>query len=151
MPFISDSQVSAIQRYVASAQTSMARAKAKAEEKVGEVKDVAEAVGGAALVGFVRGKVEASGKRFVIPNTEVDGELVLGIGLIGSSLLDLFGKYDQDVQNVGVGIMAHYVGQVARQWGTKGSFSAVAGEPQLIAGGGMIGADPLAAALANIV
>lgn len=150
MPFISDSQVGAIQRYVAGAQTQMSRAKAKAEEKVGEVKDVAESVGAAALVGFARGKVEASGKQFTIPGTEIDGELALGLALLGSSMLDMFGKYDQDVQNAGVGVMAHYVGQVARSWGKTGSFSAVAG-----VGGGMlgghVGSDPLAAALANIV
>lgn len=146
MPFISEGQVGAIQRYVANAQTSMSKAKAKAEEKVGEVKDVAESVGAAALVGFVRGKVEATGKAFVIPNTTVDGELVLGLGLVGASLLDVFGKYDQDVQNAGVGVLSHYVGQVARNWGTKGEFSAVAGHGQL-----GVGADPLAAALAQIV
>lgn len=149
MPWMSDGQITALQRYVAGAQTGMAKAKAKAEEKAGEVKDVMESVGAAALIGFIRGKVEAGGTRqFVIPNTTIDGELVIGTMLIGASLMDLFGKYDQDVQNAGVGIMAHYMGQVARNWGSKGEFGLVAGEgPALISGR----ADPLAAALANIV
>ncbi len=151
MPFISEGQIGAIQRYVAGAQNKMATARAKAEEKVGEVKDVAEAVGAAAIVGFVRGKVEASGKAFVIPNTSIDGELVLGTVLLGATLMDLFGKYDQDVQNAGMGIMAHYMGQVARNWGSKGEFGMVAGTTV----GGYIGAgsapDPLAQALSAIV
>lgn len=152
MPFMSDGQVTALQRYVANAQTGMAKARAKAEEKAGEVRDVMEVVGAAALIGFIRGKVEKGGERqFVIPKTSIDGELVLGLGLVGSSLMDLFGKYDQDVQNAGVGILAHYVGQVARNWGSKGEFGMVAG---LGHGGphGHVGAgDPLANALAAIV
>lgn len=143
MPFISDGQIQALQRYTAGVQNKMALAKAKAEEKVGEVKDVAEAVGAAAVVGFIRGKVEARGNAFVIPNTTIDGELVLGTLLLGASLMDMFGKYDQDVQNAGMGVMAHYLGQVARNWGKSGEFGMVAG----------VGAepDPLARALSAIV
>ena len=127
MPFISDTQITRLQSAMASAQTKMASARAKAEEKAGEIKDMAEIVGAAALIGFGRGYMEKQGKEFVVPGTSIDIELVAGLALSGAALMDLFGKYDQDVANVGYGILAHYVGQVGRNWGKSGSFSLVAG------------------------
>jgi hypothetical protein len=130
MPFISDTQITRLQSAMASAQTKMASARAKAEEKAGEIKDMAEIVGAAALIGFARGYMEKEGpnkREFVVPGTSIDIELVAGLALSGAALMDLFGKYDQDVANVGYGILAHYVGQVGRNWGKSGSFSLVAG------------------------
>lgn len=154
MPFISDSQLNTLQRYVASTQTKMASAKVKAEEKAGEIKDICEAVGAAGVLGFIRGKLESKGKTFTIPSTQIDGELVLGAGLLTASLLDGFGKYDSDVQMAGIGIMAHYMGQIGRNWGKTGSFAAIAGvnaQNLLGVGAQAPNYDPLAAALANIV
>lgn len=86
--------------------------------------EVAETVGGAAVMGFIRGKFEdkATGK-FVIPGTEVDIELAAGLGLVGLSFAEYLGKYNQDGMNVGLGVLAHYLGQVGRKYAETGTFS----------------------------
>jgi hypothetical protein len=127
MPFISDAQISRLQSSYESVQRRAANAKKRAEEKAGEIKQTLEVVGAAAGVGALRGKMEEADGSFNIPGTSIDIELVIGMGLLGASMMDLFGKYDEDVLAVGNGIMAHYIGQVARHWTKTGSLSMVAG------------------------
>lgn len=132
MPFISDNQLAKVQTAIERKETALSRAKKKAEEKAGEMKTVAEMCVAAGLLGFIRGKVEASGKTFVIPGTTIDLELVAGLGLTGAALMDLFGKYDDDILAAGGGILSHYLGQVGRNAGKTGSFGLVAGFDSLI-------------------
>lgn len=128
MPQISEAGLARIQTHVAGLQNKIARAKANAELKAGEVKDGLEVVGAAALMGFVRGKMEKDGKSFVVPGTSIDIELATGLALAGAGLMDAFGKYDQDAMMAGYGMLAHYMGQVGRTYGKTGEFSTVAGD-----------------------
>ncbi len=137
MPFLTDSQLAKVQSTVAAAQNRMQLAKARAEQKAGEVKDGLEIVGGATLMGYLRGIREKGGNAFTIPGTQIDIELVAGMGLVGAGLADVLGKYDNDALMLGYGMLAHYSGQIGRNWGKSGSFSMVAGggAPFPIAGG----------------
>lgn len=132
MPFVTDTQLARVQSVVAGAQNKYMSVKAKAEAKAGEIKDLAEVVGGAAVMGYLRGMVEKSpdnvlGGKFVIPGTSIDIELLAGMGLTGAGMMDVFGKYDQDALMFGYGMLAHYTGQVSRNMGKSGSFTTVAG------------------------
>lgn len=91
--------------------------------------EVVETVGAAAAMGFIRGKLEdkTTGK-FVIPGTEIDIELAVGVGLTGAAFASetmgkFLGKYDQDAMRVGLGILAHYAGQIGRKTAETGTFS----------------------------
>jgi hypothetical protein len=91
--------------------------------------EVLETVGAAALVGYARGKMEdkTTGK-WVIPGTEIDMELALGVALAGTAFASetmgkFLGKYDQDAMRAGLGILAHYAGQIGRKTAETGTFS----------------------------
>lgn len=127
MPFLSDSQLARVQATVAGANNKLALAKARAEEKAGEIKDGLEIVGSAMLMGYLRGYREKSGANFNIPGTSIDIELAAGMGLVGLGLSDWLGKYDNDALMTGYGMLAHYGGQVARIYGKSGEFSMAAG------------------------
>jgi hypothetical protein len=139
MPFITETQLARINSTVAGAQNKLAKAKERAEQKAGEIKDGMEIVGAATLMNYVRGMMESKGNSFVIPGTQVDIELVAGVGLVGLGMADVLGEYDNDALMLGYGCLAHYMGQLARGYGKSGSFSMVAG----------VGADPLSALLAG--
>lgn len=128
MPTISSQGIAKVQNHLASLQNKIARAKQNAEVKAGEVKDGLEIVGAPALLGFVRGRMEKDGKSFVIPGTQIDMELAAGLALAGAGLMDAFGKYDQDALMAGYGCLAHYFGQLGRNYGKTGEFSLVAGD-----------------------
>jgi len=158
MPFISDSQVSRVQATIGSLSAKANRAKAAAEKQADNMMKVAEIVGAGAAIGFVRGKMEkpdASGIAgvFNIPGTQIDIEMAVGLGLTGASLFEVFGKWDDDALNVGSGVLAHYAGQVFRNWGKTDSFALVAGAhgPIGLAQGGaardLIGAGGMSSAL----
>jgi len=161
MPFISDTQIQRLQGSYATMQNKMERIKKKAEEKTGEIKQVAEVVGAASAMGLIRGKMEDKNTgAFNIPGTSIDIELVAALALIGTSMLDLFGKFDEDVLNAGSGIMAHFAGQIFRHWGKTGQFALIAGQqfPGQGAWGSYsglphagVGQDQLARALAGVV
>jgi hypothetical protein len=116
MPFISDTQIARVQSTMGALAARANRAKEMAARQAAHVKQVAEIVGGAAAIGFIRGKYEADGSQ-----------LAAGLALTGAALFEVFGKWDEDALNVGGGILAHYAGQVFRNYGKAGSFSAVAG------------------------
>ena len=84
MPFISDAQIARLQTSYASMQNKMASARAKAEEKAGEIKQTLEIVGAAGGMGFLRGKFEEPDGSFNIPGTTIDIEMVAGLGLVGA-------------------------------------------------------------------
>lgn len=128
MPFISDQQISRVQSALGSMAARASRAAEKAKQKSHQMTKVAEIVGGAAAVGFVRGKMEdKTTGAWNVPGTNLDIELLAGLGLSGAALFEVFGKWDEDALNVGSGVLAHYAGQVFRKYGQSGDFALVAG------------------------
>lgn len=99
---------------------------------------VLEAAGAAGVVGFIRGTVEKSGRPFAIPGTPIDIEGLTALGLVGSSVFGLWGKYNDDILNAGLGVLGHYSGQVARGLGAGKPFSPVIGMLPSHTGVGML-------------
>lgn len=128
MPVISDTAIARVQGHLASLQNRIAKTKVQAEVKAGEVKDGLEIVGAPMILGFLRGRWEKDGKAFSVPGINVDLELAAGLTLAGLGLMDTLGKYDQDALMAGYGCLAHYFGQLGRNYGKTGEFSLVAGE-----------------------
>jgi hypothetical protein len=130
MPFISDGHIAAIQQRFGKMNEALHSKKAKdiATKKADEIKETVEIVGAAAAMGFIRGKMEAADGSFNIPGTAVDVEMVVGVGLVAAGMLEALGKnYNEDLLAVGNGVLAHYVGQIARKWSKTGAFTMVAG------------------------
>lgn len=127
MPFISPTELAKVENVLAKSETSKERAKAL--EKRAKEKGLAavEAVGAAAAIGAIRGKLEASGQAFVIPGTDLDGQMVIGAGLLVGSTLNAFGKYSNDFFNAGLGIMSSYAFNIGRSFGKTGKVTLVAG------------------------
>jgi hypothetical protein len=123
MPFISDTQLARVQSAMSSMATRANRAAEKAREKTAQMMRVAEIVGGAAASGFIRGRREKEGKDFNLPGTTIDMELLSGLGLSAAAMFEVFGKYDEDALNVGGGMLAHYAGQVFRNYGKTGNMT----------------------------
>jgi hypothetical protein len=145
MPVISDSALAKIENAMASANTRYVKLKEKyqKEETIRDMKMTGEALGSAAIMGFLRGKYEQADGTFNLPYVAVDAELAIGMALLGGAYLNLFGKFDEDFASAGLGVMSHYVGQIARKTAKTGTFSMIAGS-SMISGGG---ANALAAAL----
>lgn len=127
MPFISDTQIAKVQSTIGSLAARANRAREQAAKKADDMKKIAEIVGGGAAMGFVRGKMEKDGSAFTVPGTSIDIELAVGLGLTGAALFEVFGKWDEDALNVGTGVLAHYAGQVFRNYGKTDNFALVAG------------------------
>lgn len=127
MPFISDAQLAKVQSFVGKQKARANAVKIKAEEKAGEMISTLECVGGAAAMGYVRGKREDAAGVWNAPFVKFDMELLTGLSFVGLALFDVFGKYDDHAHNIGNGILAHYSGQVMRKMAKTGSFSQVAG------------------------
>jgi len=147
MPVISDSALAKIENAMATANTRYTKLKEKyqKEETIRDMKMTGEALGSAAIMGFLRGKYEQADGTFNLPYVAVDAELAVGMALLGGAYLNLFGKFDEDFASAGLGVMSHYVGQVARKTAKTGTFSMIAGGgPQMIGGSG---SSALAAAL----
>lgn len=156
MPFISDAQLTKIQSFVANQKNRASKAAQVTAQKANEMKSTVECVGAAAAMGFARGKLEDEAGVWNVPFVKADVEMVAGIALVGGVFFNLFGKYDEDVLNVGNGILAHYTGQVMRKTAKTGSFSMVAGahgspapHHQLPASMAGLHSDPIAQALAD--
>lgn len=139
MPIISDTQLARLGAQVTSRDTAITRLRDQLKSKGTQDNAVmlATAGAGAAAFGFLRGKMEdkASG-AWNIPGTQIDWEavavvataaLALGGGMISKDLRKLEGP----AGHVCAGILGHYVGQLARKMGRTGSFSLVAGNPQM--------------------
>lgn len=128
MPFISHAELAKVENTMARSESQ--NEKKKALEKRAKEKGIAavEAVGAAAAIGAIRGKLEASGQRFVIPGTDLDGQMVIGAGLLVAATLKAFGKHSDDFFNAGLGITSAYAFNIGRQFGKTGKASLVAGE-----------------------
>lgn len=128
MPFMSNAEIAKVENILV--KNEAAKEKHKAMAKRAEEKGIAaaEAVGAATVLGAIRGKLEASGTAFVIPGTDLDGQMVIGAGLIIASTLKGFGKYSDDFFNAGLGILASYGFTIGRAFGKTNKLSLVAGE-----------------------
>lgn len=135
MPFISEQQLERVQAGVASMH---AKARKFAEEKKEAIETtimIGEVVGSAAAMGFIRGKYEKDGSKFVIPGTPIDIQAVTGAGLLALGVSGMAGaKYDSHLTNVGMGLLAGYAQDVFRNYGKAGTFDLVAGSPMLVSG-----------------
>ncbi len=129
MPMLSPSEMHKVQSIVTSAHRAKEKAKELAKEHAQDAKVVAETVGAATVMGFVRGKMEAADGSWNIPGTSVDVEGVAGLAIIGAALSrKVFGRHDADALQAGAGILAHYAGQLARKFAKTGTFSLIAGD-----------------------
>lgn len=103
------------------------RKRMAASQKANDFLMTGEALGGAAAMGFVRGKMEEADGTFNIPGTTVDAEAITGLALVGVGLADLLRDHSKHALYVGAGILSHYSGQVARKYAKTGTLSLVAG------------------------
>lgn len=126
MPFVSDRHLSRIEHSLSRRHQ---HSGGRAEKAVHLATTTAEVVGGAMLVAFVRGKMEdkSTGAWNVPGTTNIDLELVVGVGLAGASMFGAFGGLSKDVGNAANGVLAHYLGQVARKFAHTGQFTLIAG------------------------
>ena len=137
MPFISDAQLERVQSGMASIAARANRARELVAKQAHTMKKVGEIVGGAAAMGFVRGKYEKDGSQFVIPGTTIDGQLALGVAAVGAAMFNVAGKYDEDLLNIGCGVLAGYAQDVFRSYGKTDTMAMVAGRPMVGAGSHM--------------
>jgi hypothetical protein len=135
MAFVSNSELAKIENVLAKSES--AKERAKAMEKRAKEKGVAaaEGIGAAAVVGAIRGKMEASGQKFVVPGTDLDAQMLLGVALIGGATFKAFGKYSDDFFNAGLGISAAYAFTIGREFGKTGKVNIVAGALEDALGG----------------
>lgn len=163
MPIISEKDLAKIQKTVALANSRAFEEKRSTERQVGVARFCAEAVFAAALSGYARGYLEKKNQQFVIPYTNADAELVLGLGGIGVGMLfgKKMGRWEEDVLAASIGVFSHYAGQIGRKAAATGKFSMIAGDHQVGAGRvpaglfgphhyGRVGADNLASLLAEV-
>lgn len=128
MAFMSNAEIAKVENILA--KNDARNEKAKAMEKRAKEKGLAaaEGIGAAAVVGAIRGKMEASGQKFVIPGTDVDIQMLLGVGLIAGSTFKAFGKYSDDAFYAGLGIASSYAFSIGRQFGKTGKLALVGSE-----------------------
>lgn len=128
MPFISNQELARVETVLAKNES--AKDKAKALAKRAEEKGIAamEGIGAAAVLGAIRGKLEAGGTKFVVPGTDLDGQMLLGVALLGAATFKAFGKYSDDAFNAGLGITSAYAFDVGRSFGKTGKLNLVAGD-----------------------
>ena len=140
MPFISDTALAKVQGAMTAANTRYEKLKEKyqKEETIRDMKMTGEALGASAIMGFLRGKYEKADGTFNLPYVAVDAELAVGVALLGGAYLNAFSKYDEDFASAGLGILSHYIGQIARKSAKGQGFTMIAGDD-----------DPLARALAG--
>ena len=130
MAYISDTQLARTQDYIAGLETKTARIRAAAAQKAAEATVVAEVVGGAAAMGFLRSKFEKDDGTFNVPGTSIDIQLAVGLGGVLLAIAGTFGsKYDEHILAVSSGILATWSAQVAEKTAKTGEFTMV-GAPE---------------------
>ena len=138
MAQISDATLATIRTEItnlrAKAANAMQRARGHSASKSEELKAVGEATLAAGAIGYMRGKYQKADGAWEFMG--VDIELALGLALVALPLSGLkTGLPNKDLSNAGLGIMSHFVGQMARGYATSGKFRLIAGNaPQMIAG-----------------
>lgn len=127
MPFMTEKELAKVENVLAKSEN--AKERSKALEKRAKEKGLAamEGIGAAAAVGAIRGKLEASGQKFVVPGTDLDAQMLIGVALLGGSVFKAFGKYSDDMFNAGLGITSAYAFSIGRQFGKTGKVDIVAG------------------------
>lgn len=130
MPYLTDSQM-ALARRSDSRPTSRGGTGSK-------LMAIGEGLGGAAAVGFARGKFEDSATgQWNVPGTQIDFELLTFVGLASVALMGGsvgLGAYKTHAANLSSGVGGHYLGQVMRKFAKTGEFNLIAGGPT-VAGG----------------
>ena len=135
MAFMSDRELALVKSNMASQQNKIQKLQNKVFQAglTNKLLTVGEGLGGAAVVGFARGKMEdAATGQWNIPGTTIDIEAVVVLGLAGVALAgDAVGlsKMQEHAANLCAGVGGHYVGQIARKYAKTKSFSMVAGLP----------------------
>ena len=135
--FISDAQLARFSHAHHALANRAHRAVTHMREQKENIKDLVECVGGAAGVGYLRGKMESADGSWTVPGTDLDVELVGGAAgaVVSVFMPHLAGKYSDDLLEVSKGVLSHYFGQVGRKYAKTGKFSLVAGgEADLIGG-----------------
>jgi hypothetical protein len=146
---ISESQMAKLKEKFAQGKASLSNYKKRMtrEKKSDQVFQVATAVGAAGAMGFLRGKQEDASGVWNVPVVKMDVEMIAGVAAVGAGFFEVLGdKMSTHALNAGVGILAHYGGQVARKFAKTGDFSQVAGSPEI---GALPGYDPIHAAAAR--
>ena len=127
MAFISNTELQKVENLIAKNENAKEKAKAMARRAEEKGIAAAEAVGAAAAIGAIRGKLENGGTKFVVPGTDLDAQMLLGVGLLAGATFKAFGKYSDDFFNAGLGITAAYAFNIGRAFGKTGKMTLVAG------------------------
>lgn len=142
MPMLTNTELAKVQSTLQAKDSAIDRLrKAASDSQVMDIGlKIVETVGAAAVAGGVRAKFEDANGAWNIPNTSVDIEMVSGIVLIALAFFAdtkqgaAFKKAKPHLLNAGVGVLAHYAGQIARNSVKGGRFTLIG------AGGGLAGA-----------
>jgi len=135
MPIISESQIARIQTAMDQKDRQNASLRQKLREglQVDKTVQVIEVIGSGALAGAARAKFEKADGSFNIGTTSIDIEFAAGVTLValgyfaGTKAGKSLKKAENHLMNAGMGVMAHYAGQVARNSIKGGKFTAIAG------------------------
>lgn len=124
---ISSTELAGLERTIAAKDQKIDRLtiRQRAEKGLGMLLVTGEAVGGAAFMGFVVGKLKQKGGDGMIPGTPIPIELATGLTFVGVAVAGLFKKYDSHVLNIGTGILAHYAGKLSESFGQTGNFALI--------------------------
>ncbi len=128
MPFMSSTEIAKVENILAKSENAKERTKALEKRAKEKGLAAAEGIGAAAVIGAIRGKMEASGQKFVVPGTDVDIQMLVGVGLIAGSTFKAFGKYSDDAFYAGLGIASAYAFSIGRQFGKTGKLALVGNE-----------------------
>lgn len=136
MPFMSPNELTLMSSAIRSRDSQIEKANQKLEktQAVNKFLVIGEAIGGAALFGYVRGLYEnPQTGEWNVPQTTVDIELLTVAGAAGLALLGVYYKplvpYAHHAANVAAGIGGHYSGQIFRKMAKSKQFGLVAGVP----------------------
>lgn len=115
---MSGASLSKIRHGIVKLQAQKQRIRAKAEEKAGEMKITLETQAACASAAYLMGRIETkTGKPLELFGVPADG--LVGAGLVAAAFLDLTGKYDEDMLNIGNGVLSAFVARKAYTFGVS--------------------------------
>lgn len=133
MPFMSDKDLAIIKTTLQRKDEEIEKCKSslKVADLTTRALSIGEGLGGAAAVGYLRGKHEdpATG-QWNVPGTTLDVEMLIVAGLAGVALAgEALGleKFQTHAANICAGVGGHYAGQLGRNMARTGKFALVAG------------------------